>query len=92
MARGTVPSATKTTMHDTIRRWAEERDGDAAIRAALRAGDEAGILRIDFASAGLERSSWARFFESLGRSQHAFSQHETESGQASRFFGLARRN
>jgi hypothetical protein len=84
-----VPSASKTTKHDTIRRWAKERDGRAAIAAALRAGDEARMLRIDFAGACLERSSWERLFETFARSQHAFSQHETESGQASRFFKLA---
>lgn len=87
-----MPSATETPMHDAIRRWAEEPGGDAAIRAALRAGDEAGILRIDFASAGLGPGSWERFFETLARLQHAFPQHQTESGQASRLFKLGRRN
>jgi hypothetical protein len=88
----TVPSATKTPKHDTIKRWAEERDGHAAIGAALRAGDEAGILRIDFARADLERSGWERFFETFAQSRVASSQHETASGQASRVFKLARRN
>jgi hypothetical protein len=92
MARGTVPSATKTTKHDTIGREAEERDGHAAILAALRAGDQAGTLHVDVGSAGLGPSSWARLFETLAQSQHAFPQHETESGQASRSFKLGRRN
>jgi hypothetical protein len=87
-----VPSATKTIKHDTIRRGAEERDGQAAILAALRASDQAEILRIDVASAGLGPSSWERFFETLARFQHAFPQHQTESGQASRFLKLGRRN
>lgn len=87
-----MPSATKTTNHQTIRRWAEERDGHPATLAVTREGDEARILRLDFGSAGLERSSWERFFETLAQSQHASYQHETESGQASRFFKLLRRN
>jgi hypothetical protein len=87
----TVPSATKTTKHDTIGREAEERDGHAAILASLRASDQAGILRIDAGSAGLGPSSWERLFETLAQSRHAFPKHETESGQASHFFKLARR-
>lgn len=91
-----MPSATKTTDHDTIRRWAEERGGHPATVAATREGDEAGILRIDFEGTkaeGLERISWEQFFETFEQSKLAFLyQHETESGQSSRFFKLVRRD
>jgi hypothetical protein len=36
-----VSTATKTTDHDTIRRWAEQRGGHPATVAATREGDEA---------------------------------------------------
>lgn len=91
-----MSAATKTTDHDTIRRWAEERGGHPATVAATREGDEAGILRIDFESTeaeGLERISWEQFFETFEQSKLAFLyQDETEGGQTSRFFKLVRRD
>lgn len=36
-----MSTATKTTDHDTIRRWAEQRGGHPATVAATREGDEA---------------------------------------------------
>lgn len=91
-----MSAATKTTDHDTIRRWAEERGGHPATVAATREGEDAGILRIDFESTeseGLERITWEQFFETFEDSKLAFLyQHETEGGQTSRFFKLVRRD
>lgn len=91
-----MSAATKTTDHDTIRRWAEERGGHPATVAATREGDEAGILRIDFESTkaeGLERISWEQFFRTFEESRLAFLyQDRTEDGNASRFFKLVRRD
>ena len=91
-----MPSATRTTDHDTIRRWVEERGGHPATVAATREGDDAGILRIDFESTkseGLERINWEQFFETFEQAKLAFLyQHETEHGQTSRFFKLVRRD
>ena len=61
-----------------------------------REGDEAGILRIDFASTeseGLEPISWGQVFDTFERSKLAFLyQEEIGSGQTSRFFKFGRRD
>ena len=91
-----MSAATRTTDHDAIRRWAEERGGHPATVATTREGDEAGILRIDFESTeaeGLERISWEQFFKTFEESRLAFLyQDRTESGDTSRFFKLVRRD
>jgi hypothetical protein len=39
----------RTTDHDEIRKWAESRGGKpATIKGTPKAGEEAGLLRIDF--------------------------------------------
>jgi hypothetical protein len=78
-----------TVDHDTIREWAEERDGVPATVAATRADDDAGILRIDFGEPeeGLEEISWDEFFETFEDRKLAFLyQEETKNGSVSRFF------
>lgn len=91
-----MSAAIKTTDHDAIRRWAEERGGHPATVAATREGDDAGVLRIDFESteaAGLERISWEQFFRTFEEARLAFLyQDRTDDGSTSRFFKLVRRD
>ncbi len=89
-------SAKTTTDHDTIRQWAEERDGrPAAVRATHSSGD-AGILRIDFPgneSEGLQEISWEEFFDKFEQEKLAFLyQDKTGGGETSRFFKLVQRD
>lgn len=82
-----MSAASKTTDHDKIRRWAEERGGrPATVRAT---GDsEAGILRIDFdpPDEGLQEISWEKFFEKFDKENLVFLyQEKTEDGSTSRF-------
>jgi hypothetical protein len=86
-----------TTDHDTIRRWAEERDGSPASVRGTENGDEAGVLRIDFpGGAGeesLEHISWDDWFEKFDEKQLAFLyQEEKASGEGSTFFKLVSRD
>lgn len=91
-----MTSATKTTDHETIRRWVEARAGHPASVAATHQEDDAGILRIDFEGTqpeGLERITWDQFFETFERAQLAFLHQDlTESGQTSRFFKFVQRD
>ena len=89
-------SATKTTDHETIRRWAEARGGRPAAVRGTGGGDDPGILRIDFEGTepeGLERIEWDEFFDKFEESKLAFLyQEETEGGETSRFFKFVRRD
>jgi hypothetical protein len=85
----------RTTDHDTIRRWAEERDGTPASVRGTGDGDP-GVLRIDFpGGAGeddLEHISWEEWFEKFDRNELAFLYQEAkESGEGSTFFKLVKR-
>ena len=56
-------SQSQTTRdHDTIRKWAESRDGHPA---KVETGGKGGILRIDFGEPehNLTRIEWDEFFE-----------------------------
>lgn len=86
-----------TTDHDTIRKWAEERDGRPAAVRQTHSGDDAGILRIEFAGAdasdGLEDISWEEFFDKFEEKKLAFLyQDRTKDGGVSRFFKLVSRD
>ena len=78
----------KTTNHDTIKAWVEERGGRPA---KVETNDDAngGILRIDFAGGDdekLDHISWGEFFEIFDENDLAFMyQDETAKGEASRF-------
>jgi len=90
-------TATKTTDHDEIRRWVEERGGRPATVARTHSGDEAGVLRIDFPGRGadekLEEISWEEFFQKFDESGLAFlHQDETKDGKVSRFSKLVKRD
>jgi hypothetical protein len=87
--------STTTTDHDTIRRWAEERDGTPATVRGTGNGDP-GVLRIDFpGGAGedqLEHISWDEWFRKFDEANLAFLYQERKSsGEGSTFFKLVKR-
>lgn len=89
-------SAKKTTDHETIRAWVEERGGHPAHVIGTGNGDP-GVLRIDFPDYGedenLEEIEWNKFFEKFDSENLAFLyQEETDEGGPSRFNKLVRRD
>ena len=80
-------SASKTTTnHDTIRKWAEGRDGHPA---RVKGASDGGLLRIDFGKPEerLEEIPWEQFFEIFDENKLTFLyQDRTEDGKVSRFF------
>ncbi|MEY9559004.1 hypothetical protein [Sinorhizobium fredii] len=86
-------SASKTTTdHDTIRKWAEGRDGHPA---RVKGAADGSLLRIDFGKPEqrLEEISWADFFKIFDESKLAFLyQDKTADGKVSRFFKLIDRD
>jgi len=91
-------SSKVTTDHDAIRRWAEERGGKpAAVKRTHEAGEETGILRIDFPGysgrESLEEISWDEFFEKFDDASLALVyEDETSEGEKSNFNKLVRRD
>lgn len=80
-----MSSATTTTDHRTIQKWAEARNGHPA---RVKGAGEGGILRIDFGKPeeGLEEISWDEFFAIFDDNDLAFlHQDTTEGGSKSRF-------
>lgn len=78
-------SSQTTRDHDTIRQWAEARDGHPAL---IRTGGKGGILRIDFGEPedNLEPVEWEEFFQVFDENDLDFLyQDKTESGGTSRF-------
>jgi hypothetical protein len=74
-----------TKDHDTIRKWAEERDGHPA---KVDTGGEGGILRIDFGEPedSLTPIEWDEFFEIFDENGLDFLyQDKTADGGTSRF-------
>src|SRR5207248_2919656 len=69
--RRTMTTATKTTSHDEIRKWVEQRGGAPARVDAKGHKQGGGILRIDFKDPGgevdeaLEHISWDEFFRTF---------------------------
>ena len=87
----------KTTDHDVIRRWAEERGGQPAEVEATGERDDPGILRIDFPEVGggseLEPIEWDDFFRKFEEKGLAMVYQETlKDGQTSRFSKLIYRD
>ena len=80
-------SASKTTTdHDTIRKWAEGRDGHPA---RVKGASDGGLLRIDFGKPEqrLEEISWEDFFRIFVEIKRALLyQDRTAEGKVSRFF------
>lgn len=80
-----MSAAETTTDHDTIRKWAQARDGHPAKVAATGDG---GVLRIDFGEPeeALEEIGWDEFFRIFDENRLAFLyQDETGDGGTSRF-------
>jgi hypothetical protein len=82
-----MAQATATTDHETIRRWAEERDGHPACVKGTR-GQRGCLLRIDFGpqEESLDPLEWDEFFATFDQNNLALLyQEETASGGTSRF-------
>ncbi|MGV8083687.1 MAG: hypothetical protein AB2L09_08675 [Coriobacteriia bacterium] len=91
-----MPSSQTTTDHETIRKWAEERQGHPARVVGTGGKKDAGLLRIDFDEAEpdtrLERISWEEFFEKFDKENLAFLYAEkAKGGEESRFFKFVER-
>lgn len=74
-----------TRDHDTIRKWAEARDGHPA---KVDTGGEGGILRIDFGKPedALTQIEWDEFFQIFDKNNLDFLyQDKTADGGTSRF-------
>jgi hypothetical protein len=84
-----------TREHETIRRWAEEREGVPATVSSTKRPGEIGILRIMFPKTGkddnLQQISWEDFFRKFDENELQFLyQEKTNDGQLSRFFKFVR--
>ena len=81
-----------TTDPETIKNWAEERQGKPAKVKGTGNENDTGILRINFpggAEDSLEDISWEEFFEEMENKDLAFLyQEQTKDGEQSRFFKL----
>ncbi|AYF02571.1 hypothetical protein PY32053_02983 [Paracoccus yeei] len=80
-----MTQSTTTRDHDTIRKWAEARDGHPA---KVDTGGKGGILRIDFnePEEALTRIEWDEFFEIFDENGLSFLyQDKTAEGKTSRF-------
>ena len=82
--------AQKTTDHETIRKWAEARDGRPARVKGTGSANDAGLLRLDFGDPeeGLEEITWEEFFDTFEESELAFLYEEDPDN---RFNKLVRR-
>lgn len=88
-----MSSAKKTTDHDIIRDWIEQRDGRLA--RVSDTADGGGILRVDFGEPdeSLEGIEWEDFFRIFDENGLAFLyQEKTDGGQISRFNKFVDRN
>ena len=86
----------RTTDHEEIQKWIEERDGQPVTVRGTGDEKDPGVLRIDFpGGAGedrLEPISWDEFFEKFEEKQLEFLyQEETRDGEQSRFFKFVSR-
>ena len=82
----------RTTDHDAIRNWVEERDGQPARVEGTENGGT-GVLRIDFTGDdSLEDISWDEFFDAFEENDLALVyQEETDEGEESYFAKLVSR-
>jgi len=84
-----MSAAQRTTDHDAIRRWIEDRKGRPSIvRTTGDNGREGGLPRIDFGKPedALEEIDWDEFFRIFDENGLAFlHQDETAEGKQSRF-------
>jgi len=84
-----MSSATRTTDHDEIRQWIEDRGGRPTVVGATHDDDRGGgLLRVDFGEEdeALEEVEWDEFFRIFDDSGLAFLHaDETADGRQSRF-------
>lgn len=86
----------RTTDHEIIQRWVEERGGSPAAVKAAEKGDDPGLLRINFpgyrGEDRLEDITWNEFFKKFDEKKLAFLyQDETRDGETSRFWKFVSR-
>ena len=81
-----------TNDHDTIRRWAEERDAKPATVPGTEHGDHLGVLRFDFPGYGgdkLRHVSWEDWFDTFDKRNLTLVYQETKKdGSQSNFSRL----
>ena len=87
----------KTTDHDRIRQWTEDRGGWPATVKSTHTDDDAGIIRLDFpdysGEKSLERIPWDEWFEKFDGSDLVLLFQETTSeGVKSNFNKLVSRS
>jgi hypothetical protein len=80
----------RTDDHETIRKWAEERDARPSRVKSTASDGDTGILRMDFPGYSgadeLEEISWDEFFDKFDQENLEFLyQEQTEKGEISRF-------
>lgn len=82
-----------TTDHETIRKWAKQRQGSPAIVKGTESEDGEAILRIEFRDGGkLQDIGWEEFFKIFEDRGLAFLyQDKTKDGEESRFFKFVTR-
>jgi len=88
-----MSEAVKSTDHEAIKRWAEERGGRPSVVRTKQG--KGGILRFDFGEKedNLEEIEWKEFFEIFEESELALlAQVETAEGKTSRFAKFVRRD
>jgi hypothetical protein len=94
----TKRSASRTTDHEFIRRWVEERHGHPACVRGTGGKNDVGMIRIDFPgfSGGdsLQPISWAEWFRQFDENDLAFLYREMRHGDGDldRFNKLVRRD
>lgn len=85
-----------TTDHDTIREWAEARNGQPAMVESTEDKDgKGGLIRLQFSddSDKLDSVEWEAFFEAFDDSELAMIyQEETSDGEQSNFNKFIDRN
>jgi hypothetical protein len=89
-------SAKRTTDHEEIKHWVEERGGQPACVKGRGGEEDPGILRIDFPGFSGEETlahiSWDDWFDAFEANELAFlHQDEVGDGQVSRFNKLVSR-
>lgn len=81
--------AKRTTDHETIKRWIEERGGSPATVKSTKEDSEPGMLRVDYpgysGEESLEPISWDAFFQAFEKNQLAFLYQDAKNGEVSRF-------
>jgi hypothetical protein len=79
-----MSSATTTTDHKVIQKWAEARNGKPS---KVRATEDGGILRIDFdeREPGLEPITWDEFFKVFDQRKLAFLYQDERKSRFNKF-------